>query len=346
MKGAPKINVLGKEEKPNGDSITIVCGADDNFSMPLVVALFSALTNLRPGIVPNIYIIDGGIREKNKLRIEKSFQNTNRDFHLYWVPFDLNKLPSIKETKIISKAAYLRVLIPDLLPASVSKAIYLDCDMIVEADLQALWDMPFASESAMGVQDYCFPFLSSPAAIGNFNELNLADDTPYCNSGLLVINVDYWRKHAFSSKILAYLQSNSERLKHFDQDGINVVIAGNWRLLDPRWNVSLSSVLNFGEGTERTIEEVNYYQGEFKANPYIIHFTSRYKPWHLGLNNKDALVTFYYQQPYRDRFFHYLRKSQWFRGIYFFSWITYRRIVLFSQYKLPRRIKIQLGQSH
>ncbi|RYZ19985.1 MAG: hypothetical protein EOO10_23720, partial [Chitinophagaceae bacterium] len=149
-----------------------------------------------------------------------------------------------------------------------------------------------------------------------------------------------------SQKIFAYLNRKGKNLKHFDQDGINVVMAGRWQLLDPRWNVSLSSTTNFGTGVKRTDKDIKFYQEEFKTNPYIIHFTSRYKPWHTGIKNTDALVTFYYQQPHRERFFYYLKKSQWFQSIYAHSWILYRKLVLFSQYKLPRRIKLHFGKTH
>jgi len=325
--------------------ITIVCGADDKFAMPLAVTLFSALKNLHPGNDCHLFIIDGGIKSRKKERIERALRKASRRFEIRWIPFDLNSITAVRTTKVISKAAYLRILIPNLLPQSVSKVIYLDCDMIVESDLSDLWSLHFEGKPTMGVQDYCFPYISSPSAVSNFEELSLPPDTPYCNSGLLVMNLEFWRKHDLTARIFDYLNANGDRLKHFDQDGINAIMAGNWVLLDPRWNVSLSSVPNFGDGLQLSREEKEKRRQQIRNSPYIIHYTSKHKPWHSGFNKPDALVTFYFDQKFRERFFYYLKKSGWFNKLKETYWIGFRKAVLFGQYKLPRRIRIAFSKA-
>jgi len=324
--------------------VTLVCGADDRFAMPLAVTMFSALKNLRQGITPVLYIIDGGITAVKKTKIERVLKNTSRQFILNWVPFDLNRIGAVKETNIISKAAYLRILIPDLLPKDISKVIYLDCDMIVEGDFANLWDLEFVDEPAMGVQDYCFPYISTPSAISNFKDLQLPETATYCNSGLIVMNLNYWRAHGYTSLIFNYLNANSDHLQHFDQDGINVVIGGKWKLLDPQWNVSLSSIANFGQALSLNPTELASLRERITKNPYIIHFTSKHKPWHTGHKIKEALNVFYYDQPYRERYFYYLYQSGWFSKTFSRCWITHRKMILFLEYKLARRVKLSLAK--
>jgi lipopolysaccharide biosynthesis glycosyltransferase len=315
----------------------IVCGADDKFAMPLAVTVFSALTNLRGGAKARIFILDGGITSQNRQKIANVFKASGREFDLEWMPFDLLKIKAVRETNHLSKAAYLRILIPALLPEHISKAIYLDSDMIVEADVAELWDVELSDKAAMGVQDYYFPYVSSTPALSNYKDLELSESTPYCNSGLIVMNLQYWRKKNVGEKIFDHLRRNPDCL---DQDGINAVIAGNWLLLDPRWNVSLSSVVKFGEELLLEKDEIDYYRQEFRINPFIIHFTSCYKPWHTGSKNKEALNVFYYDQSYRERYFYYLRQSGWFNKAYSLYWVKYRKLILFFQYKLQRRIKL------
>ncbi|RYZ28517.1 MAG: glycosyltransferase family 8 protein [Chitinophagaceae bacterium] len=320
--------------------LTIVCGADNKFSMPLAVTLFSALANLESPLAIDLYIIDGGISVHNKIRITKAIEQSGKEFRLHWVPFDLTEMTSVRQTKYISKATYLRILVPDLLPRKVTKVIYLDCDLIVEANLMHLWQIDMEEKAAMGVQDFSFPYVSSPSAVCNFSSLNLPPHTPYCNAGVLVINLSYWREHDFVRRIFDYLNEKGNALKHNDQEGINVVIGGNWHLLDPRWNVTLSSINCFGKELNAADNTINFYKDQFRSNPFVIHFTSRHKPWHTGSGNKEALNSFYYDQPYFNRFFFYLRKSRWFNPFRFQFWLQRRKAVLALEYKLPRKLSL------
>jgi lipopolysaccharide biosynthesis glycosyltransferase len=322
------------------DNVVIVCGADDKFAMPLAITMFSAVKNLESPTTPDLYIIDGGISPKNKERIERVLKNTRKVFNLHWVPFDLSSIDSVKETNHISKATYLRILIPDLLPATVEKAIYLDCDMIVEENLMKLWELQFEKELAMGVQDYCYPYITSPNAIPKSIQQSFSTDTVYCNCGLLVLNLKEWRARNLKASIFKFLNDNCKDLINYDQDGINYQIKGQWKVLDPCWNVTLSSVANFGEGLALNRSEIEKYKEQFRRKPFIIHFTSRHKPWHTGYKNKEALNAFYYDQPYRERYFHYLSQSGWFTKVYALYWINHRKMILFFEYKLPRRMKL------
>jgi lipopolysaccharide biosynthesis glycosyltransferase len=66
------------------ENVVIVCGADDKFAMPLAVTMFSALINLGPSVIPDLFIIDGGIKPQNKRRIEQVLANsTQRSGSIY-----------------------------------------------------------------------------------------------------------------------------------------------------------------------------------------------------------------------------------------------------------------------
>jgi lipopolysaccharide biosynthesis glycosyltransferase len=321
---------------PERENVVIVCGADDKFAMPLAVTMFSALINLGPSVIPDLFIIDGGIKPQNKRRVEQVLANSKKRFNLQWIPFDLSSIGSVRETSHISKATYLRILIPDLLPQSISKAIYLDCDMIIEKDLNSLWEIEFEGELAMGVQDFCYPYVSTPNAVTDRIKIPCPADTVYCNCGMLVLNLAAWRKYDIKSKIFAYLAEHHQYLINNDQEGINVIVAGNWKLLDPKWNVTLSSIACISEDGNTDVNKIE----SLRDDPYIIHFTSPHKPWHTGHKNANALNSFYYDQSFRSRYFHYVNQSGWFNKLYSHYWINHRRMVLFLEYKLPRRMKL------
>ena len=50
-----------------------LCAADDAYALPLAVTLFSALTALRRGAAVRLYLVDGGISEPKRRRLERVF---------------------------------------------------------------------------------------------------------------------------------------------------------------------------------------------------------------------------------------------------------------------------------
>lgn len=322
------------ERSQKENTLTLVCGADDKFAMPLAVTLFSAVSNLNAVERPDIYILDAGISVKNKLKIQRVMDQTRRTIQLKFLSFDLSRLPNLLETDVISKATYLRILIPKLLPEDVKAAIYLDSDLIVEKDLRVLWDTSFDENLAIGVQDYCFPTLANLTSLLTVNSTR--QNAVYCNAGVIVLNIEAWRKQNISEKILSFIQRNSRH----DQDGINVVINGSWKVVHPKWNVTLSSLANFGEHLPMKPQDIEATRQELRSDPNVIHFTSRHKPWHHGRGNFEALNSFYYDQRFINRFYFYLGKSKWYSFADFTRRNLYRKAVLFFEYKLPRRLKI------
>ena len=111
----------------------VVCAADNNYAMQLAVMARSAIDQLERDRNLRLFIIDGGITEQNKAKIVRSL-DLNR-CSLTWLqvaPEAQIKGPTLKH---VTAAAYLRLLIPELLPDSIHKAIYLDSDLIVHVNL-------------------------------------------------------------------------------------------------------------------------------------------------------------------------------------------------------------------
>jgi lipopolysaccharide biosynthesis glycosyltransferase len=119
--------------KVSSNVIPVVCGADDKYAMPLAVTVCSILANLAPSRKILLFIVDGGIKELNKQRIIKSI-NSDR-CTIEWLKPSEDLLGNLKLTGHFSIAIYYRLLIPELLPQFFDRAIYLDCDLIVNTDL-------------------------------------------------------------------------------------------------------------------------------------------------------------------------------------------------------------------
>jgi lipopolysaccharide biosynthesis glycosyltransferase len=282
--------------------MVIVSCADDRYAMPLAVTLYSVLVNLDRFRTVSLYIIDAGISEQKKRRLTEVLNLKGLDVHLRWLKPDFSLLKGIDVTQWFSQAAYLRLLLPELLPEQFGRVIYLDSDLVVEEDLDKLWEEDVGDYPALAVQNYPDPLVSSPGAlVETYQLLGLAPDTPYCNTGVMVINLNQWRAERIGSRVLDYTRKFQQFVRCGDQDGLNAIIAGAWGLLDPKWNVALPVISSYGLLHNMSRVEIQHAQEELLRAPFILHFCGPIKPW-----------DFMYRGPARSRFFHYLCRSGWF----------------------------------
>lgn len=77
----------------------------------------------------------------------------------------------------------------EILPEDVKKVLYLDCNIVVARSLRDLWNTDITDYAAGAVIDS-----------GHFNEwrnkmVGISVAEHYFNSGVLLVNVDYWCKN-------------------------------------------------------------------------------------------------------------------------------------------------------
>ena len=184
----------------------IAAGADNRFAMPMAVTLYSALANLEHGTDVSLYVLDGGISPENKRRLAEVLNVDHVELTLEWLNPDLSALCGLKTTHTFSQAAYLRLLIPELLPG-VDRVIYLDSDLVVERDLGKLWRSEMDGRSTLAVKDYRYPYVSCVDWAGEtYTAVSCARDAPYCNSGVLVMDLEAWRTTQIAQRAVAYMQ--------------------------------------------------------------------------------------------------------------------------------------------
>ncbi|CAK0754167.1 protein O-GlcNAc transferase [Gammaproteobacteria bacterium] len=157
-------------------------------------------------------------------------------------------------------AAYYRILLADLLPEE-DKVIYLDCDLIVEADLSALWNIDLSNHGCGGVDEYNHG--------GQLGGTNLDSDFDI-NSAVLVFNLTYWRNHSITAKCLEWLQANPQKTIPFNQQAINAALRHQKIRIDQKWNVN-----------PIYIEDINVLARQPQR---ILHFGGSIKPWHKCYN--------------------------------------------------------------
>lgn len=262
------------------NNITVVTVCDDHFSVMLAALIKSIETNHKQPEIVEIYIVEDKISANNKEKIIHTAQHSKTILH--WLKMtdivNLSLLPL--DTSSFPLNVYVRLFIPHFLPDSCSKAIYLDVDMIVLRDLSDLWNTDMKGCAIAGVPDRAGTIGTSWAGIKNFAELGLPAETIYYNSGLLLFDLEKWRRSTFTAQILECIEKNKQFANFPDQYGLNVVFANRWHQLDSKWNTYAFSV---------------------EERPFIIHFIGQ-KPIYTSYNNNLQ---------YQKAFFSYLALTEY-----------------------------------
>ncbi|GHV40198.1 hypothetical protein FACS1894187_20910 [Synergistales bacterium] len=133
-----------------------------------------------------------------------------------------------------SIGALFRLLIPEALP--IDKVIYLDSDIVVNLDIQELWEVSLEGRSLAGVLDER-PRRSRLSAAAFSRKLMGCDRKCYINSGVLVMDISRIR-----AKYDLVRQSDQwyKQYRHYsqlvDQDFINSCFRGDIKFIDGRFN--------------------------------------------------------------------------------------------------------------
>jgi lipopolysaccharide biosynthesis glycosyltransferase len=298
-------NKISSAPDKNNEPIVIVCAADDKYSMPLSVMARSVLANLKNKRKVQFFIIDGGIRDKNKRKIRKTLNFANCDVSFIPKPDTLSKkleaayqytITDGLARKYLAIASYYRLMIADLLPEQLDKAIYLDCDLVIEGDLEELWETNLEENFLLAAKDLWIPSVSSQNGLLNYKELEIPADNAYFNAGVLVVNLKKWRTEGFFTKAVNYLNKNKDTIRFADQDILNGLLAQQWGELHPRWNVT-PGVFEYSKWQDSPFSETIYQ--EMVSQPYITHFAAEAKPW-------NSL-----KSTYKEQFYRYVDITEW-----------------------------------
>lgn len=279
--------------------INVLYSSDDNYAQHMGVSIYSLLENNSDFEKINVFVIDNGIKQENhdKLaQIISQFSNASIEY----IKFDKykNKL-KLNMVWSISLSSYARLFVSDMLPSSINRVLYLDCDTIIDSSLYELWNIEMNGMIMGAVQDSVG--LETKRAIG------IVENEIYFNAGVLLIDLEMWRKNKISEKCLRFIDSHNGAVVHHDQGVLNGVLHNKILKLPLKYNLmtlhyffSKKQILQyFNEKCKfYTIDEID----KSKESPAIIHFTPSFtsRPW-----VNDC------KHPLKRKYWDILKKTPW-----------------------------------
>jgi lipopolysaccharide biosynthesis glycosyltransferase len=284
----------------NRDSIVLVSGTNEQYAMPLAVTLSSLLGNLKSGLPVRIFILNTNLSADAKHRLTRAIMLKRQKIELIFVSVNPDRLSAYSSSRHLTVESVLRLLVPELLPPDIERALYLDCDLCVLKDITPLWQLDETQFAACASIDPVVRVVSNESGLGNYRELGIPGDSPYFNAGILLMNLRTWREEQIGRATLEYL--NLHECLFLDQDAINAVLAGRIGVLPMTWNANVSHLKYFSKWPEDDFKRAIAPEvRSLQRSPAICHFAGGFKPWLPG-----------FQLPFLGTWIYYLWRSRWF----------------------------------
>lgn len=269
--------------------IHIGFGLNNGYS-PYCGIMMISICESNQGVKFHFHILQNDINESNKLKLNKIADKYSQNISFYTINDETLKGCPIGKAHFGVWSAYYRILLPFILPPSIDKILYLDCDMVCVGSLKELWQTNIEN----------FAVAAVPAAnmhdVLYYNRLEYDMDDGYFNSGVLLINIKYWRENNVTNKLLEYIEKKRDKLIFFDQDALNYVLRKEKKFVSIKYNI------NPGFYLKTPLIGREYWQDmiESRQKPIIIHYTGAAKPWHYECIH-----------PLKEEFWKYAKLSPW-----------------------------------
>lgn len=248
---------------------------DTNYVMPTGVAMISICeNNLAEPITFHLVITDEGTVPDEVERKVKPLLDIADKYGKKAQTYSLKKeqLSAFvcRGAGYISTTAFARIFLPDLLDKEITKVLYLDCDIACNGSLKKLWEIDLEGSAIGGIID------CNGTHAGYHERIKTPINVPYINSGVLLMNLDKWRKDDLIQKVCDCAIEHQFPL--LDQDSLNFVFQGDIKLLPVKYNTQ--TLFIFGGELQWHVEYT--YIEEIRdaiKNPVIVHYLTANKPW-------------------------------------------------------------------
>ena len=244
--------------------IPIFFSSDDNYIPFLSVAINSLILNASKEYNYEIIILNSGLNSENIERISR-YNGDNVKIKFEDVGPKIKNITKDLELRLrdyYSISIFYRLFIPSLFK-EYSKAIYLDADIVLVDDISKLYNEDISNYLVAGVPD---EVVNNNKYFMEYSE-NLLDLKPgnYFNSGVLLMNLDEFRKDRIEEKFLHILNKYNFDVVAPDQDYLNFLCKGKVKYLNRGWDRMPNPDESFND-----------------TDLHLIHFNMFQKPWNYN----------------------------------------------------------------
>lgn len=276
--------------------MNILYTVNDKFVPQIGAGICSVCENNREEKEIHFYVFSLGITNQNKEKLEQLVEKYERIISIIEIQDIQQYLDFEFDTSGWNPIVLIRLLIGEILPSDMTRIIYLDGDTIVRGSLRSLWCLDLdAKILGMSVEPTVDRVRKEELGLKNYC---------YHNAGVLLVDLEKWRKTQAQKRIIDFYREKEGRLFANDQDAINVALKDEIYSILPKYNFCNIFYQYPYKFLCKLMRPLKYFsENEFKEsvdNPVIIHYLGEERPWRQGNTHK-----------YRDDYRKYLNMTSW-----------------------------------
>lgn len=294
----------------SGEPIPVLITAVEERLGATVSAIHSVHTNTKANVVFTIVTLNSTVQHLQEWLSDSKLKNIKHKIVIFNPEQLKGKIsPDPNSVDTFKPLAFARFYLPLYIPEA-DKAIYLDDDVIVQGDIQELYETNIKPGQAAAFSDDCDS--SSAKGIirgaGNQNnymgfldfrkesikKLGMRANTCSFNPGVFVANLSEWRNQNITGQLQTWMELNTQEELYSKTLGDSVitpplliVFYKRHTALDPMWHIRHLGMTG----------AANRYSSQFVRAAKLLHWNGHYKPWGRGAAFTDLWDQWYVQDP-------------------------------------------------
>lgn len=262
--------------------VPVFFATDDNYAPFLAVTFKSILDNASKDFSYKFYVLTTNLSSSYEKRI-KEFESEDVKIEFIFLKETIEKIKAKFHLRdYYSIETYYRFFIANMFP-QYDKVLYCDCDVIVLGDIAELYNHNIDNYLVGACPE---EVMAEVKVFGDYVEQALdVDCEKYFNAGVMLMNLDGFRKENIEEKFFDMLQKYTFRVTQ-DEDYLNVLCKGKVKLFHLGWNKTAFKNEKFNDKDLK-----------------LIHYKIHWKPWHY-----DGVL-------YENHFWDYAKQTSFYEEI-------------------------------
>ncbi|XP_074542423.1 glycosyltransferase 8 domain-containing protein 1 [Halichoeres trimaculatus] len=275
-----------------GDEIPVLITAAEERLGAVVAAMNSVYQNSRANVVFTIVTLNDTVDHLKMWLSKTKLKNVNYKIVIFKPELLSGKVSKDPQTLEATKPlTFARFYLPLYLPEA-EKAIYLDDDVIVQGDVQDLFDTQIKPGHAAAFSDDCDSASAKGIIRGAGNQnnyigfldfkkeaikkLGMRANTCSFNPGVIIANLTEWRNQNITMQLEHWMELNTQEdlysktlAESITTPPLLIVFYKRYSNIDPMWHVRHLGTTGAG----------NRYSPQFVKAAKLLHWNGHYKPW-------------------------------------------------------------------
>lgn len=310
---------LRLESPRKGEEIPVLITAVEERLGAVVAAMNSIYENSKANVVFTIVTLNDTVDHLNVWLSKTRLKNIKYKIVIFKPELLNGKISKDPQTLEASKPlTFVRFYLPMFIPEA-EKAIYLDDDIIVQGDIQELYDANLKPGHAAAFSDDCDSASAKGIIRGAGNQnnylgfldfkkdaikkLGMRANTCSFNPGVIIANLTEWRNQNITRQLEHWMELNVKEdlysktlAESITTPPLLIVFYKHHSTIDPMWHVRHLGTTGAG----------NRYSPQFVKAAKLLHWNGHYKPWGRTSSYSDVWDKWFIPDPTGK--FHPVRK--------------------------------------